>query len=93
MTTTKNKSTAQIHTERNQVITKEFGSLVGKKIVKVRALTPDECDELAWDYNHSGSGFYPWVIMFDDNTCAIPSCDAEGNDSGFMFLADTSEVK
>lgn len=81
-------TTATQNKERNELVTREFGKLVGKKIVKVRALTEKECEELAWDYNYSGGGFYPWVIIFDDDTFAVPSCDPEGNDSGFLFLGD-----
>ena len=85
---TDDKETARIHKDRNAMVEKEFGELVGKKVARVRALVPQECEQLGWDYNWSGGGFYPWVIIFEDGTVAIPTSDPEGNDSGFMYIAD-----
>ena len=88
MSKTETKTPKQIHAERNASVEREFGELVGKTVKQVRALLPQEIEMFGWDYSYSGGGFYPWVIVFTDGTVAVPTCDPEGNDSGFMYIAD-----
>jgi len=83
------KSKAQIHKDRTAIVYREFGELEGKTVAQVRALLPEETEQFGWEYEWAGGGFYPWCIIFTDGTVAIPSCDPEGNDAGFMFLADS----
>lgn len=66
-------------------IEREFGGLVGKKVVAVRPLTADECEAFYW---HDGSkyGPVPFVVIFDDGTCIVPSQDPEGNGPGHLFV-------
>ena len=58
-----------------------FLHLVGRKIVNVRRLTPNECSELGWYKS-------PLVLELDDRTCLIPQMDDEGNDGGAMLHYD-----
>lgn len=79
------KSAKQIHAERAEYITKEFGELVGKTVARVRPLTNDECEDLAWDYTYEREAF---VIIFTDGTAVVPMRDPEGNGPGHLMLAD-----
>lgn len=64
-------------------------TLIGKRIVKIRKMTPDEFDANGWD-------FLPWkpcvVIELDDGTLLYPSTDAEGNGSGEIFWTKGDEA-
>ena len=64
-------------------IKKEYGSLVGKTIQKIRTLTDTECEMFGWD---SVYGNVPFVIIMTDGTALIPSSDPEGNDAGHLFV-------
>lgn len=63
----------------------EFGSLVGKTIAMVRALTPDENIAMGWEADEEG-----FVLVCEDGTAIIPMRDPEGNGAGFLALADVS---
>lgn len=53
--------------------------LVGRKIKKVKWLSPDESYEyFGWDYQ-------PLEIHLDDGTILTPSADDEGNNAGAIF--------
>ena len=52
--------------------------LKGRKIVGVRWLSPEECEDMGW-YSR------PIVIQLDDGTLLFPSQDDEGNDGGALF--------
>lgn len=67
---------------RREVISKEFGCLVGKTVKRVRPMTIGECELFAWDYRAD----YAFLIEFTDGTVVIPSCDPEGNGSGYLFI-------
>lgn len=82
------KSAKQVHAERAEYITKEYGELVGKTIARVRPLTPEECSDLAWDYTYEREAF---VIFFTDGTAVIPMRDPEGNGPGHILIADSEE--
>lgn len=71
------------HDERVSIINREYRSLVGRTIKKVRPLYDQECEAIGWDYNTNA---YAFVIILDDNTALIPSADAEGNGQGHIFV-------
>lgn len=54
--------------------------LVGKTIVDVRYLTPQETSVLGWSKR-------PIVIIFNDGSFLYPSMDDEGNDAGALFTS------
>lgn len=60
----------------------EFRVLIGKTIVNVRHMLPDEIEYFYW--------FEPvdetLVIEFSDGTFAIPMQDPEGNGPGFLHI-------
>ena len=69
----------ETHTECVDRWTKEASDLlVGRKIVRVRYMTQEECDHLGW--NAKGI-----VIHLDDGNLIYPSRDDEGNDAGALF--------
>ena len=51
--------------------------LLNRRIVEVRYLNPDECQQLMW--NHTGV-----IFILDDGTTVYPARDAEGNDAGAL---------
>ena len=69
------------HSKRNHYIQTEFGSLVGKTIKRVRALTDAELDEFMWY-----QGEIAPILEFTDGTFAIVSRDDEGNGAGTLWL-------
>lgn len=69
--------------EKRAYITRDFGQLVGKKIVGVRPMSENECEMFAWDFDYND---YAMVLICDDGTAIIPSCDPEGNSAGFLFV-------
>jgi len=74
--------------EEKRYIESEFGSLVGKTVGKVRPLLPVEMEDMDWGTHRTG-----FVIIFKDGTAIIPSSDEEGNDAGFLLMADLEPVK
>jgi len=70
------------HAQRRTVINREFGSLVGKTIKRVRPMTINECDLFAWDYEAD----YAFLVEFTDGTVIVPSQDPEGNGAGHLFI-------
>ena len=82
------KSPQQIHREREEYITSEYGSLVGKTVALVRPLTKSESSMLAWEYDYDREAF---VIVFTDGTAVIPMRDPEGNGSGFLAIMDVEK--
>ena len=51
--------------------------LVGRKIVEVRWMTPEEATEPDWDYQ-------PVLLILDDGTALCPMSDSEGNQAGAL---------
>ena len=51
--------------------------LVGRKIVEVRWMTPEEAKESYWDYQ-------PVLLILDDGTALCPMSDDEGNNAGSL---------
>jgi len=54
---------------------------VGKKIVGVRYMSSEECEDMGWDSA-------PICLLLDDGTWIYPSRDDEGNDGGALFTND-----
>lgn len=69
------KSIKDIWNERAQ-------SLVGKKIVEARYMTPEEVENLGWSQSVI-------VLIFDDGSYVYPSMDDEGNNGGALFGSDS----
>jgi hypothetical protein len=67
-----------------------YGSLIGRKIINLRPLTEDECEDMMWS---PGYGDIPIVMIFDDGQAAIVSRDQEGNGPGWLIMATAEEVK
>jgi hypothetical protein len=53
-------------------------SFLGKTIVHLRYMTPEECEDMGWHHR-------PLVIALHDGTLLYASRDDEGNDAGAMF--------
>lgn len=53
--------------------------LLNRKIVKVRYLTQQECDDMMWDHR-------PVAMLLDNGVWIFPSADDEGNNGGSLFL-------
>ena len=51
--------------------------LVGRKIVEVRWMTPEEAKESYWDYQ-------PVPLILDDGTALCPMDSDEGNQAGSL---------
>lgn len=61
----------------------EYGALVGRKIVAVRALTKSELDMFMWDTRSADEAV---MFIMDDGSVMIPSMDPEGNGPGHVFI-------
>lgn len=57
----------------------DYQSLIGRTVTGIRYLTQEELDDMDW------YGPVP-VIVFDDGTEIIASCDSEGNGPGVFFI-------
>lgn len=55
-------------------------TFVGRRIVAIRAMTPDELDAEGWP----NEAKVPALVL-DDATVLYPSCDHEGNGPGALF--------
>jgi len=60
----------------------EYKALLGRKIMDVRAMFPEETDNMGWDgWNQPGM-----VFILDDGTMFIPMEDEEGNGPGALLV-------
>lgn len=75
-------------THAQAYVADNFSYLIGKTIGHVRPLRTEEVEIYGWEH----SRIPPYVIIFTDGTYAIPSCDEEGNEAGFLFLSEAGEV-
>ena len=76
-------------TERkNAYVTREYGSLVGKTVSGVRAMTDTELAEFLWYDGEVGI-----VIEFTDGSFAIVSKDEEGNGAGSLFMGEYATAR
>lgn len=58
--------------------------LLGKKIVAVRYMSPEEAERMGWSAR-------PLVFMLDDRTVIYAAADDEGNDGGALFTSNEAE--
>lgn len=70
---------------REELVSKAYGWMAGKKIARVRPLTPLECHEMGWTYDYEA---FAVVVEFEDGTAFVPMADPEGNGCG--YLAETT---
>jgi hypothetical protein len=63
----------------NRITNQATRRLRGRKVVRVRYMTPNEAAELGWDQCAP-------VIEFDDGSILYVACDEEGNNAGVMFV-------
>jgi len=68
-------------------IEKEFGGIVGRRIVAVRPLRDSELEDMYW---HGSAGTVAFAIILEDGQVLIPAQDEEGNGPGHILLADVS---
>ena len=61
--------------------------LIGKNLVEIRSLTPEERDDLGWSVAES---LHTVVLVLDDGTRLVPSADPEGNSGGTLFGVSSS---
>jgi hypothetical protein len=62
---------------------KEWGSLIGATLIKVRNATAEEAEELGWELSsHEPIPF----LEFDNGEGLCLSQDPEGNGPGFAFI-------
>lgn len=59
------------------------GKLVGRRIAKIRWMTPSELAKEGWPARDKVV-----VLELDDGTVIMPSSDYEGNSSGALFGCD-----
>ena len=72
-----------------EYLNKEWGQLVGAKLVSIRSATEDEAEDLmGWDFNNNHA--IP-ILEFDNGLSLILSQDEEGNGAGFAFLVEESQ--
>ena len=62
-------------------------ALLGKKIVKVEYMKPEESNNYMWDYRCV-------TFILNDGTRVIPMCDDEGNNAGVLscLMREEDEV-
>ncbi len=68
-----------------EILHKEYGSIINKKIVGMRPLVKEEMEELYWTESPSEIAF---AIILEDDQVLVPSRDSEGNGPGFIILAN-----
>jgi len=61
--------------------TKTERSVIGKRIVAVRRLTPQEMEAEGWECEREGAT----ALVLDDGSLIYPSRDDEGNGAGTLF--------
>lgn len=67
-----------------EILHKEYGSIINKKIVGIRPLVKEELDELYWTESYGEIAF---AIILEDDQVLVPSRDPECNGPGFIILA------
>lgn len=74
--------------KREKLVSDAYGWMTGKKIARVRPLTPFECHAMGWTYDHQA---FAVAVEFEDGTAFVPMADPEGNGCGFMAEATAGE--
>ena len=59
----------------------DFSALLGRKIVDIRAMYPEEMELFMWHHQDPGC-----VLQLDDGGLFIPMRDAEGNGPGHLAV-------
>jgi len=59
----------------------EYKALLGRKIMDVRAMFPEEMDNMGWGGSEPGA-----VFILDDGAMFIPMEDEEGNGPGALLV-------
>lgn len=72
-----------------EYLNKEWGQLIGAKLVSIRSATEDEAQDLM-DWDFSSHHAVP-ILEFDNGLGLILSQDEEGNGSGFAFLIEENQ--
>ena len=62
-----------------------YKQLVGKTIIKVRPMAPDEVEDFYWQ----GDEEKAWVLILNDGSALIPMRDPEGNGPGHLEIVQT----
>jgi hypothetical protein len=65
-------------------VAREYGTLVGAKIIGVRTLTASELELMGWADGYSSE--VALMLILDDGRALIPSMDSEGNGAGHLFV-------
>jgi len=60
----------------------EYAHIIGRTIVDVRAMYPEEMNTLMW-YGEPGS-----VITMDNGAMVVPMMDEEGNGAGSLMIQE-----
>jgi hypothetical protein len=74
--------------DKQAYIDREYGSLVGKTVSAVRAMTDTELAEFLWYEGEVGI-----AVGFTDGSFAIVSKDDEGNGAGSLFLGEYATAR
>jgi hypothetical protein len=67
---------------------KQASVLVGKKVVGVRPMAPQEIEDFGWEDFNSDTAI---VIIFDDGTVIVPMRDEEGNGAGVLSIGELDD--
>ena len=73
-----------------EYIKKEYGSIVGASVKKVREMSANELEMFGWEDRY---GSVPMVIELSNGQALIPSMDPEGNGAGHIFLENLVQVE
>ena len=69
-----------------ELVQREYGGMVGQTVNAVRPMTKAELETFGWAT--SGMGEIPAVLVMTGDINVVPSCDPEGNSSGYLFVFD-----
>lgn len=72
-----------------EYLNREWGQLIGAKLVSVRSATEDEAEDMM-GWGLSSHHAIP-ILEFDNGLGLILSQDEEGNGAGFAFLIEESQ--
>jgi len=70
---------------RDELVSRNYGWMTGKKISRVRPMSPFECHEMGWAFDHE---HFAVVVEFEDGTAFVPLRDPAGNGCGFLAPAE-----
>ena len=67
--------------ETTKYYRKEYSALIGKKILDVRSMYPEEMEDLMWDDRQPGA-----VFTLEGGAMFVPMRDEEGNGPGALLI-------